>query len=170
MYPTLHFICTRQLFDLRNERQETRGEKEAEPTGRYWELLGRQKNFRRHATVAVISYLIFGLLPPVIYGFSFRKSDNKEYKLIAIAAASLLCIALLAIGKAHVRLEKDYFKCLTYYIGLGVTASGLSYVAGVLIHWFLDQLGLFDSQANVPAPPSDGFILNGLKSPFWSSY
>lgn len=120
--------------------------------------------------VAVISYLIFGLLPPVIYGFSFRKSDNREYKLIVIAAASLLCIALLAISKAHVRLEKDYFKCLTYYIGLGVTASGLSFVAGVLIHQFLDKLGLFDPQTNVPAPPSDGFILNGSKSPFRLSY
>ncbi|KAH7689895.1 hypothetical protein IHE45_02G012500 [Dioscorea alata] len=164
------FVIVHNLYDLRKERQETRGETEAEPASRYWELLGRQKNFRRHVIVAVISYLIFGLLPPVIYGFSFRKSDNREYKLIVIAAASLLCIALLAISKAHVRLEKDYFKCLTYYIGLGVTASGLSFAAGVLIHQFLDKLGLFDPQANVPAPPSVGFILNGPKSPFWSSY
>ncbi|KAJ0967781.1 hypothetical protein J5N97_024698 [Dioscorea zingiberensis] len=163
------FVIIHDLLNLQGEQHGTSRNKE-EPAGRYWEQLGRRDNFRLHATVAVISYLIFGLLPPAIYGFSFMKSDNKEYKLIAIAAASLLCIALLAIGKAYVRLEKDYFKCLSYYIGLGVTASGLSYVAGVMIHRFLEELHLFDPESNVPAPPFDGSLLSGSKSPFLSSF
>lgn len=112
---------------------------------------------------AVLSYIIFGLLPPVVYGFAFRKSDNKEHKLIAVAASSLLCVSLLALGKAHVRPQKDYIKSLFYYLGLAIPATGLSYVAGVMIDRLLRELGLFDSSTISPSPPS-GVELLGFGS------
>ncbi|RWW83836.1 hypothetical protein BHE74_00007632, partial [Ensete ventricosum] len=115
-----------------------------EGAGRYWELLGRKANFRLHFVVVIISYLMAGLVPPVVYGFSFRRSDNKEHKLMAVAAASLGCIGLLATGKAHVGPQRAYTRTLFHYLSLGVSVSGVSYVAGVMTNKLLEKFGLFD--------------------------
>ncbi|RWW02343.1 hypothetical protein GW17_00034581, partial [Ensete ventricosum] len=125
-----------QLIELR-----TAGDERA---GRYWELLGRKANFRLHFVVVIISYLMAGLVPPVVYGFSFRRSDNKEHKLMAVAAASLGCIGLLATGKAHVGPQRAYTRTLFHYLSLGVSVSGVSYVAGVMTNKLLEKFGLFD--------------------------
>lgn len=163
------FVIVQNLFELRSVQDEAT-DQNGEPAGRYWELLGRRANFQLHATVAIISYLLAGIIPPLIYGFSFQESDNKEYKLIAVAAACLLCISLLAIGKAHVKPQKAYIKHLLLYLSLGVSASGLSYVSGLMISRLLDKLGLFNSNTSVTGPPS--IIYRDISStvPAWSSY
>nr|XP_010934615.1 membrane protein of ER body-like protein isoform X4 [Elaeis guineensis] len=163
------FVIVHDLFELRNAQDEATDQK-GEPAGRYWEVLGRRANFKLHATIAILSYLLVGIMPPLIYGFSFRESNNTEYKLIAVAAAGLLCISLLAIGKAHVKPQKAYIKYLLSYLSLGVSASGLSYVAGLMISRLLEKLGLFDSNASVSAPPS--IIHRDISStvPAWASY
>ncbi|CAL9073605.1 unnamed protein product [Musa textilis] len=137
-------LIIHKLFELRSARDVATDHHEDERTGRYWELLGRKANFRRHFVVVIISYLLVGSVPPVVYGFSFRGSDNKEHKLIAVAAASLLCIALLATGKAHVGPQRAYTRTLFHYVSLGVSASGISYVAGVMANKLLEKFGLFD--------------------------
>ena len=129
----ISLFCALQLYELRGAHDAEATNQREEQAGRYWEKLGRREHFRRHVVFSILSCIIFGLLPPVIYGFAFRKSDNKEYKLIAVAASSLLCVALLEIGKAHVRPQKNYIKSLFYYLGIARTDSGLSYVAGVMI-------------------------------------
>ncbi|XP_058084176.1 membrane protein of ER body-like protein isoform X13 [Magnolia sinica] len=161
------FVISHNLKELRNEQRSANDQNE-QNLDQYQEILGRRENFWRHVVVAVFSYIIFGLIPPVIYGFSFRKTDNKEYKLIAVAAASLLCIALLAIGKAHVRkAPKTYIKTLLYYVGTGMLASGLSYVAGQLIKKLLEKLGWFDSGA---ANPMSVFVETRSMRSGWASY
>ncbi|KAF5749434.1 membrane protein of ER body-like protein [Tripterygium wilfordii] len=108
---------------------------------RYWELLGRRENFALHATVAILSFIIFGLLPPVIYGFSFRESDNRDYKLAAVGVAGLLCIALLAIAKVYLQKPpKSYIKTVTYYLSIGIASSGAAYLAGELIEKVLEMV------------------------------
>lgn len=145
------------LWELKEERDSSTDREGAE-FDRYQALLGRG-SFRLHATIAVLSYILFGLLPPLIYGFSFRKSDNKDYKLIAVAAASLLCVSLLAIGKELVRKEpNNYFRTLMYYISTAVMASGLSYAAGVLLKEFLKKFGWFDSSATAPVSSNSPFL------------
>lgn len=131
-----------QLYELRTAQDASAGQ-EQERSGRYWEVLGSRRNFRLHFTLAIASYIVFGLLPPVVYCFSFRISDNKEYKLLALAGASFLCITLLAIGKAHVKPQKAYIKTLLDYLSLAVSTSGISYVAGVMVKRLLESLGLF---------------------------
>ncbi|KAL0920821.1 hypothetical protein M5K25_009991 [Dendrobium thyrsiflorum] len=143
------FVMLHDLSELKSSAPATQND---ERSGRYWKLLGRKSNFGLHATVAIMSYIFFGLLPPLIYGFSFRESDLKEDKTIAVALSSLLCIALLSIGKAHVSEPKSYIKTFLYYLGLGFSASGISYVAGVLLHRFLLQLGLFEHDPPLPLP------------------
>ena len=104
-------------------------------------------------TVAILSFLIFGLVPPVVYGFSFRKSDDKDLKLAAVAGASLVCIILLALGKGHVRKpQRTYFRTVSYYVFLGISASGISYIVGELIKKLLEKLGLFESSSAVSVP------------------
>nr|XP_009414065.1 PREDICTED: membrane protein of ER body-like protein [Musa acuminata subsp. malaccensis] len=146
-------LIIHKLFELRTARDVATDHEEDERAGRYWELLGRKANFRLHFVVVIISYLLVGSVPPVVYGFSFRGSDNKEHKLIAVAAASLLCIALLATGKAHVGPQRAYTKTLFHYLSLGVSASGVSYVAGVMANKLLEKFGLFDGGMSPPSPP-----------------
>ncbi|KAL9249282.1 Membrane protein of ER body-like protein [Drosera capensis] len=117
-----------------------------ETVTRYEELLGRTGHFVFHASAAVLSYLIFGLLPPIIYGFSFRKSNNRDLKLVTLASTSLLCIFLLSFGKAHIKSPpKQYIKTITYYVMLGIMVSGGSFIVGDLLKLLMDKLGWFDS-------------------------
>ena len=120
-----------------------------------------------HATVAVLSFLIFGLLPPVVYGFSFRESDNRDFKLVTVAVASLLCIIILAIGKAYVqRPPKSYLKTIIYFVIMGFMASGISYAAGDLIKKLLDKLGWFNSGVVLTMPVLETIPVQ----PGWGSY
>ncbi|CAL5424929.1 unnamed protein product [Camellia sinensis] len=134
------FIFGPNLRELKNEES------------RYKELLGQTDNFLLHTTVAVLAFLIFGLIPPVTYGFSFRQTDDKDLKLVLVAAASLPCIAILAIGKAYIQKKPNfyaYIKTVLYYIGMAVMASGISYAAGELIKRLVEKLGWFDSSVAV---------------------
>ncbi|KAJ4776683.1 Vacuolar iron transporter (VIT) family protein [Rhynchospora pubera] len=147
-------LIIHDLSELKHAQDEADDRNEDE-LGRYWALLGRKGHFGLHASVAIISYIFFGLLPPLVYAFSFRKMDNSEYKTIAVAASSLVCIAILSLGKAHVRPRRTYFTTMLYYITIGVSASGLSYVAGMLLKQLIESLGLFDEGSSpVPSPPS----------------
>ncbi|KAL4356068.1 hypothetical protein AHAS_Ahas09G0049700 [Arachis hypogaea] len=120
-------------------------------------LLGTRDHFYLHTFVAVLSFLIFGLLPPVVYGFSFRESDDKELKLAAVAVASLIGITLLALGKAHTQRRPNsnsyviYFTTVLYYVTSGVLASLLTYVAGALVKRLVEQLGWFDTHPTINA-------------------
>ncbi|GFY83924.1 hypothetical protein Acr_03g0006980 [Actinidia rufa] len=126
------FLMLHNLWDLKNNHSSGASNQITEGAAdRYKELLGRRENFLLHATVAVLSFLILGLLPPVVYGFSFRESDNRDFKLVTVAVASLLCIIILAIGKAYVqRPPKSYLKTIIYFVIMGFMASGISYAAG----------------------------------------
>nr|BAM64844.1 hypothetical protein [Beta vulgaris] len=137
-------------------------------TERYEDQLGRPGHYVLHAIVAILSYLVFGLLSPIIYGFSFRKSDNKDYKLATLAAASLACITILSIAKAYVRRPpKSYLKTIFYYVVMGFMVSGVGYVAGDLINMLLKKLGVFDPKAPVTMMPV--LEAGAMKGP-WSSY
>ncbi|OVA15621.1 protein of unknown function DUF125 [Macleaya cordata] len=134
--------------------------------GSYEQVLGQRNNFLRHAIVVVLSYLVFGLLPPITYGFSFRESDNKEYKLIAVVAVSVICIVLLATGKAYTQKPpKPYIMNIMYFVNNGLIASRLSYVLGELIKKLLVKLGLFEISATAtPFPPPSAFLLQTISS------
>lgn len=139
--------------------------------GRYQRLLGREQNFSRHAVVVILSFLIFGLLPPVIYGFSFCKSDDRDLKIAAVAGSSLVCIVLLAVAKGHVQKPpRSYFRTVLYYVSLGVAASGISYVVGDLFEKLMEKLGLFVSSKEVMMPFLEMDLMNTNMKPAWSSF
>ncbi|CAI0426561.1 unnamed protein product [Linum tenue] len=147
---------------------ETQEEAEVD---RYCDLLGQRSNFKRHAFFAVLSFLVFGLVPPVVYGFSFKESDNRDYKIAAAAAASIVCVVLLAFGKAHVQKPpKTHFKTVLFYLTVGFMVSGVSFAAGNLFKKVMDDLGWFEPVAE--APPAAAAAIAGMASgmPAWGSY
>ncbi|KAK9145962.1 hypothetical protein Sjap_005865 [Stephania japonica] len=161
-------IIAHSLDELKKEHD--RGN-QSNGIDRYHLVLGQRRNFWIHAVVAVISFLVCGIVPIVTYGFSFRKSDNKEYKLIAVAAASLFCVVLLSIGKAYVeKPPKPYVKTMVKFVMAGVMASGLSFAVGVLVKGVLEKLGLFEPSVAAPPPPSMSFFEVTSRNPAWASY
>uniref|UniRef100_A0A453QDZ9 Uncharacterized protein n=4 Tax=Aegilops tauschii subsp. strangulata TaxID=200361 RepID=A0A453QDZ9_AEGTS len=123
--------------------------------------------------LALLSYIVFGLLPPILYGLSFRESNDRENKMMAVAGASLVCIALLALGKAHVKAApRTYFKTLMYYLTVAVSSSGLSCVIGVLITRLLVHFEIIE-QGGSAAPPSPGLSFPhsvGAQTSAWASF
>ncbi|KAL6340018.1 hypothetical protein AAG906_038853 [Vitis piasezkii] len=149
------FVIGHNLMELRNDQSRESTSQTSKEMDRYYRQLGQRENFKLHATVVVLSFLLFGLVAPVTYGFSFLKSGNKDMKLVAVAAASLLCITMLAIGKAYIQKASSfygYIKTILYYVIAGFMASGVSYVVGDLIKKLLEKLGLFESASTLSLP------------------
>lgn len=160
---------TLQLTELKNCPSQVISSETSEQVDRYQEVLGQKKNFILHATFAVLSFLVFGLVPPLVYGFSFYESDNRYLKIAVVAAASLVCIIVLAIAKAYTQKPPKWYTYVTtvmYYAALGVGASGISYLAGYLIGKLIDKLGWFESTAAIT------LSLPGMSSvkTSWESY
>ncbi|KAF9667223.1 hypothetical protein SADUNF_Sadunf15G0000200 [Salix dunnii] len=154
------FIIGHNLMDLKNDCSNQVNEQE----DRYQETLGRRDNFSFHATVSILSFLVFGLLPPVMYGFLFLKSDDTYLKLAAVGGASLFCIILLAVGKAYIQRKqpKPYISTVLYFFSIGLMASGASYVAGDLINKLLQKISGFESNLLQELKPSEPVT--------WASY
>uniref|UniRef100_A0A7N0VG34 Membrane protein of ER body-like protein n=1 Tax=Kalanchoe fedtschenkoi TaxID=63787 RepID=A0A7N0VG34_KALFE len=137
---------------------------------RYHEYLGRRSNFKLHAVIVVLSFLIFGLIPIATYAFTFRKSDNRDYKSLAVIGASLISVTLLSLGKAHTKNPpRAAFKALSYYLTIAISAFGLSYVAGKLLNELIEKTGWFDTTSS--SLNSISFPATVMPSqPAWGSY
>ncbi|KAK8576471.1 hypothetical protein V6N13_032393 [Hibiscus sabdariffa] len=91
-----------------------------------------------------------------------HNSDDKVLKLAVMAGASLVCIILLALGKAHVRKpQRRYFRTVLYYVCLGILASGISYLVGELMKKLAEQVGLFESISAARVPLLDQNTIGG---------
>ncbi|XP_059663668.1 membrane protein of ER body-like protein [Cornus florida] len=138
------FIIGHNFMELKNDGPKGSSNERNVEADRYQKVQGQRENFLLLATVAVLSFLVFGLLPHVTYGgFSFWKSDNRGLKFVPVAAASLLCIAVLAFGKAHIRRPPKcyrHFKSLLYYVNNAVLVSGVFYMVGDLIKKLVEKI------------------------------
>ncbi|KAJ6775707.1 MEMBRANE PROTEIN OF ER BODY-LIKE PROTEIN [Salix purpurea] len=125
------FIIGHNLMDLKNDHSNKVNEQE----DRYQETLGRRDNFSLHATLSILSFLIFGLLPPVVYGFSFRKSDDRDLKLAAVGGASFLHhIACYREGPhSEETTQAIHQHCIILLFAPGLWPQGASYLVGDLI-------------------------------------
>ncbi|XP_050252693.1 membrane protein of ER body 1-like isoform X22 [Quercus robur] len=151
------FLIGHNLQELKNDQSTVVLNETDEQVDRYQELLGQKRNFVLHASVAILSFLVFGLVPPVVYGFSFYQSDNRNLKLAVAAAAGLLCITVLAIVKAYTQKPSKwsiYITTILYYLSIGIGASGISYLAGYLVRKLIEKLGWFESSVATIQPMS----------------
>ncbi|KAJ6710785.1 FE(2+)/MN(2+) TRANSPORTER PCL1 [Salix koriyanagi] len=142
--------------------------KSKQPRDRYQELLGRRENFLIHATIALLSFLVFGLVLPAVYGFTFMEStDDKNLKIVAVLVASLLCITILAIGKACIKKPtKKKFRIVLCYFVAGIKAAVVSYVVGDLAKKLIGKLGWFEPGKTFPLPLAE--MSSGRLA--WASY
>lgn len=131
-----------QLRDLRNNSDQE--------NDRYNELLGRRDNIRLHVLVAVLSYIFFGLIAPLVYAFSFYQTGIKNYKLVSVFSVSLVCAIMLGMIKVYVRKPvnvraspKPYLKSAAYYTSIVVVSSGVSHIVGEIVGEYIRKLGLF---------------------------
>ncbi|KAJ0263167.1 hypothetical protein HA466_0035690 [Hirschfeldia incana] len=154
-------LIIHNLYELRKEEpirvtttdNQANGQKES----RYKRLLGLRENFLLHATIAILSFIITGLLPPVVYYFSFSKTHNKDYKVASVFGASMICIALLALAKAHVKNPRSsYMKSVLYYAATAVSVSGITYVVGNVVYQLIEKYGWSDG----PETPGGEMMLS----------
>ncbi|CAL0319595.1 unnamed protein product [Lupinus luteus] len=162
------FIIFHNLIELRNDHsggdlQQTNFMQE----DRYQAQLGRRANFLLHIVVAILSFLIFGSVPIIVYGLLIHKNYSGELKFAVVAVTSIICIILLAIGKVYTKsTPKSYTTTLLRYVTLALAASGVSYIAGGLIDNLLENFN----------DPKSGFVLTipstGTRSvkPAWVPY
>ena len=105
-----------------------------EQVDRFQEVFGQKSNFIVHASVAILSFLVFGLVPPVVYGFSFYESDNRELKLAAVAASfSFMHHTTCHCEDLHPKANRVVQLYHKYIVLLGDWARGLW-------HFFLSRL------------------------------
>ncbi|CAF2016149.1 hypothetical protein HID58_077369 [Brassica napus] len=135
-------VLAQNLQDLRNSSDQEKD--------RYNELLGRRDNIRLHVLVAVLSYVFFGLIAPLVYAFSFYQTGIKNYKLVSGFSVSLVCAIMLGMIKVYVRKPinvrpspKPYLNSAAYYTSIVVVSSGISYIVGEIVGEYIRKLGLF---------------------------
>ncbi|OIW18874.1 hypothetical protein TanjilG_25317 [Lupinus angustifolius] len=125
------FIFVHNLQELKAKEPKKAENQTEAPVDRYMELLGHRKNFYVHAFIAILSFIVFGLVPPLVYGFSFSENGDKDFKnLGAVVVASLLFITMLSIAKAYTKKSNtfvEYFKTVIYDVSNGAVSSVLSY-------------------------------------------
>ncbi|XP_020229109.1 membrane protein of ER body-like protein isoform X2 [Cajanus cajan] len=159
------FVIGHNLIDLKNDHSG--GDTlQMNVQDRYQELLGHRANFLLHVVVAIFSFLIFGSVPLVVYGLLISKNYHAEVKIAAVAAASVVCIIVLAIGKVYTnRPLKSYVKTVLHYVSLALATSGISYLAGDLVKDLLEKISGSESGSVLTMP------LSGTRmKPAWMSY
>ncbi|CAA0404537.1 unnamed protein product [Arabidopsis thaliana] len=145
-------VLAQNFQDLRNSSDQEKD--------RYEELLGRRTKSRIHILVAVMSYIFFGLIPPLVYAFSFYETGIKNYKLISVFLGSLVCVILLGSIKVYVRKPtnscgstKAYLKSAAYYTSIVVASCGISYVVGDIMGEYIEKLSLVGlDQISITSP------------------
>ncbi|MFS7975141.1 putative Ccc1 family protein [Helianthus anomalus] len=150
------FIIGHNLWDLRDDCYKDNSSQETKKatTYKYKALLGQVNHFPLHAFFAILSFLMFGMVPPIAYRYSYHETKDKEYTLAVVAIASLLCVLLLAILKAYINKCSvfKYFKTAVYYIIIVVLVSGVSYVVGNLVARLLEEPGWFATSSSDGMP------------------
>ncbi|XP_020224199.1 membrane protein of ER body 2-like [Cajanus cajan] len=70
------FVLAHNLNEMISEEPKRAENDTDAAVDQYNELLGPRKNFTLHAFIAIFSFIIFGLVAPVVYGFSFDERDE----------------------------------------------------------------------------------------------
>ncbi|KAJ0714029.1 putative Ccc1 family protein [Helianthus annuus] len=142
------FVIRHNLWELRDDcyKENSSQESNNEATSKYNELLGQANYFPLHVFFTILSFVVFGMVPLVAYGYSFHETNDKDFTVVIVAIVSLVCVSLLAIFKAYINKCTffEYIKTAVHYITTAVSVSCVSYVAGNLLTRFIEEYGFFD--------------------------
>ncbi|KAJ9543408.1 hypothetical protein OSB04_023115 [Centaurea solstitialis] len=147
------FIIGHNIWDLKDDYYKFSSQQTNQLTrNKYKELLGQVQHFPIHVFFAILSFIVFGIVPPVVYGYAFHETNDNDFTVMVVAIASLVCVGLLAVFKAYVDRCTgflDYVKTVAYYLTTAIVVSGVSYVVGNLITRLIEELGLFETTSGV---------------------
>ena len=105
-----------------------------------------------HVFLAMLSFLVFGVIPPVAYGYAFHETSDKDFTMVVVAVASFVCVGLLGIFKDYIDRCTGFggqVKTIAYYLTTAVAISGVSYAAGDLAMRLIEKLGLFETGTGI---------------------
>ncbi|XP_022991341.1 membrane protein of ER body 2-like [Cucurbita maxima] len=182
------FVIRHDVSRLQKKRKIPRIEVDG---NNYKEVL-KEKMYRLLCfIIAYLSFLFFGLVPPLVYALSSLKIRNKNLKIIVAAGASLSCTALLAVQKAHInqkpRNRLVYVKTAAVDVSVRVGAFGISYLVGymfgtlqrnfcgtcetqhthfIILLWFLQNMVIHKSLTNFYA----GSVVKEMGYLNWNCY
>jgi hypothetical protein len=110
---------------------------------RFKETVGQ--SFLLNGCLAFLSFLVFGSLPTLTFGFSFRQSNNHDYKMLATVVVSVISVVLLGCAKVFAKVtQQSYFATLSALIMTGVVAAVAGFYTGEYFSKLLAQFG-FDT-------------------------
>ncbi|KAI5422929.1 hypothetical protein KIW84_046083 [Lathyrus oleraceus] len=98
------------------------------------------------ATLNIVALAIANLI-----GGLFALGHN-DFKLAAVAGASVICITLLSILKAYIKRPNSYltyFQTVFFYVSTGGVATVLSYLAGDMMKKIIEKLGWFEPASSL---------------------
>ena len=100
------------------------------------------QRFWLNSLLAILSFVVFGSLPPLTYGFSFRQSNDYDYKMEATVAVSVIAIVLLGCGKVAAKMtQQSYIRTLSTLLFTGVAASVAGFYTGDYVSKLLEKFG-----------------------------
>ncbi|GKD50661.1 membrane protein of ER body-like protein, partial [Tanacetum coccineum] len=148
------FVIGHNIWDLRDDCYKFSSQQadSQESRTKYKGLLGRVEHFPLHVFLAILSFLVFGIIPPVAYGYAFHETGDKDFTIVVVAVVSFVCVGLLGIFKAYIDRCTGfggYVKTIAYYLTTAVAVSGVSYAAGNLAMRLIEKLGLFETGTGV---------------------
>ncbi|GJX15327.1 membrane protein of ER body-like protein [Tanacetum coccineum] len=84
-------LACHNIWDLRDDcykfsSQQADGQ---ESRTKYKELLGRVEHFPLHVFLAILSFLVFGIIPPVAYGYAFHETSDKDFTIMVVAICAV---------------------------------------------------------------------------------
>ncbi|KAG0555238.1 hypothetical protein KC19_12G154700 [Ceratodon purpureus] len=95
--------------------------------------------------LAMISFLFFGALPVLAFGFSFRELNDHDYKMVATVVVSTIAIIFLGCGKVAAKMtDLSYRRTLTTLISTGIVAAVAGFYTGEYISKLLEKYGILD--------------------------
>ncbi|KAD4584384.1 hypothetical protein E3N88_21985 [Mikania micrantha] len=144
------FFIGHNLWDLRDDcyAEYLSQETNEQASNKYKKLLGQINHFPLHVFFAILSFVAFGMIPPIAYVLSFHETNDKNSTLLMVAIVSLLCILMLAIFKACINCSAfQFIKTAVYYATIVVIISSVSYVAGNLFTRLMMEFGLFETSS-----------------------
>jgi hypothetical protein len=114
-----------------------------ENPARFHETVGPR--FWINGPLAMLSFLVFGALPVLVFAFSFRELNDHDYKMAATVLASTIAVIFLGCGKVAAKMTTlSYWRTLSTLIVTGIVAAVAGFYTGEYINKMLQKYGILD--------------------------
>lgn len=98
------------------------------------------RNLWLNGSIAILSFIIFGMAAPITFGFTFRELDDRDYKIYATCAVAIVCVVLLGSAKAYVN-KLNTWTTVWVLLATGFLSAVTGYFAGDYVTKLLKKYG-----------------------------